>query len=81
VTLAVSRSAAPAPARLLERLCNVDFPVRPEGFATRTVIGQLACQLIERAEGEASRYGLRSSARSLLQALELVAAALARPMD
>lgn len=67
--------AAPDLAPLLERLCNVDFPGAPEGFATRTVIEHLGCCLLKRAAGAARLYGPRSAAKSLLDALEVAAAA------
>lgn len=62
---------------LLERLCNVDFPGAPDGFATRTVIEHSGCYLVKRGPGEVVLYGSRSSARSLLHALETAAASLA----
>lgn len=65
--------AAPDLAPLLERLCNVDFPVVPVGHATRTVIEHLGCYLIRLGAGEARLYGPRSSAKSLLHALEAAA--------
>jgi sarcosine oxidase subunit gamma len=67
----------PALPRLTERLCNVDFAARPDGFATRTVIEHLGCYLIRHSATEATIYGPRSSARSLLHALEVTAASLA----
>ncbi len=66
--------AAPDLAPLLERLCNVDFPGAPDGHATRTVIDHLGCYLIKPGPGMARIYGPRSSARSLLHALETAAA-------
>lgn len=62
--------AAPDLAPLLERLCNVDFPSVADGFATRTVIEHLGCYLIRQSAGAARLYGPRSSAQSLLHALE-----------
>ncbi len=59
----------------LERLSNVDWPAAPDGFATRTVIDHLGCYLIRRSAGEATLYGPRSSARSLLHALDVAALA------
>ena len=58
---------------LTERLCNVDFPKVPVGFASRTVIEHTGCYLIRRAAGVVTLYGPRSSARSLLHALEVAA--------
>jgi sarcosine oxidase subunit gamma len=67
--------AAPDLAPLLERLCNVDFPAVPDGFATRTVIEHLGCYLIRHGQGLVRLYGPRSSAASLLHALEVAGAA------
>lgn len=61
-------------APLLERLCNVDFPGAPDGFATRTMVEHLGCYLIRNGSGFARLYGPRSSAKSLLHALEVAAA-------
>lgn len=66
--------SAPDLAPLLERLCNVDFPAAPDGHATRTVIEHLGCYLIRHGRGEVRLYGPRSSAESLLHALEVAAA-------
>jgi sarcosine oxidase subunit gamma len=66
--------AAPDIAPLLERLCNVDFPAAPNGYATRTVIEHLGCYLIKHGPGKVRLYGPRSSAASLLHALEAAAA-------
>jgi sarcosine oxidase, subunit gamma len=66
--------AAPDLAPLLERLCNVDFPAVPAGYATRTVIEHLGCYLVKHGAGKARLYGPRSSARSLMHALEVAAA-------
>ena len=60
-------------APLVERLCNVDLPSAPAGFASRTVIEHLGCYLIKRGDGEVTLYGPRSSAASLLHALEVAA--------
>jgi sarcosine oxidase, subunit gamma len=65
--------AAPNLAPMTERLCNVDFPAAPVGFASRTVIEHTGCYLIKRAAGAATLYGPRSSARSLLHALTVAA--------
>lgn len=62
--------------RLMERLCNVDFVARPDGFATRTVIEHLGCYLIRKSSTAVTLYGPRSSARSLLHALEVTAESL-----
>lgn len=59
--------------RLFERLCNVDLATRPDGHATRTVIEHLGVTLICRAAGEVTLYGPRSSAGSLMHALEVAA--------
>lgn len=58
---------------LLERLSNVDLATAPDGFASRTVIEHLGCYLIRRAAGAVTLYGPRSSAQSLLHALETAA--------
>lgn len=63
-------------APLLERLCNVDFAAVPEGHATRTVIDHLGCYLIKHGPGRARVYGPRSSAQSLMHALEVAAASV-----
>jgi sarcosine oxidase subunit gamma len=60
-------------APLLERLCNVDYPAAPDGFATRTVIEHLGCYLIRHSGGEATLYAGRSSAASLLHGLKVAA--------
>ena len=65
-------SGAGLPA-LLERLSNVDLAHVPDGYATRTVIEHLGCYLIKRNAGEVTLYGARSSAGSLLHALETAA--------
>jgi sarcosine oxidase, subunit gamma len=58
---------------VLERLCNVDFAAAPKGYATRTVIEHLGVYLIKQASTKARIYGPRSSADSLLHALETAA--------
>lgn len=63
-------------APVLERLCNVDFPAAPDGHATRTVIEHLGVFLVRHGPGAARIYGPRSSAASLLHALEVAAGAL-----
>lgn len=68
--------SAPDLAQLLERLCNVDFPQMPDGFAARTVIEHTGCYLIRRSVGEVTFYGPRSSAGSLLHALEVASASV-----
>lgn len=60
-------------APLFERLCNVDWPAIPEGFATRTVMEHLGVYLIKHGPGAARIYGPRSSAESLLHAIETAA--------
>lgn len=67
---------APDLAPLLERLCNVDFRAAPEGHATRTVIDHVGCYLIKHGPGSARVYGPRSSAGSLIHALEVAAASV-----
>jgi sarcosine oxidase subunit gamma len=65
--------AAPDLSPVLERLCNVDFPAAPLGHSTRTVIEHLGCYLIKHGVGAVRLYGPRSSAQSLLHALEVTA--------
>ena len=60
-------------APLLERLCNVDWPAVPDGYATRTMMEHLGVYLIKHGQGAARLYGPRSSAESLLHALETAA--------
>jgi len=64
-------------AALMQRLCNVDFAIVPDGHATRTVMEHLGVYLIKRGKGAARIYGPRSSAESLLHAVEAAAVALA----
>lgn len=61
-------------APLLERLCNVDFPSVLDGYATRTMLEHLGCYLVKFSLGSVRLYGPRSSAKSLLHALEVAAA-------
>jgi sarcosine oxidase subunit gamma len=65
--------AAPDLTPVLERLCNVDYAARPKGYATRTVMEHLGVYLIKHGPGEARIYGPRSSAESLLHAIETAA--------
>jgi sarcosine oxidase, subunit gamma len=65
--------AAPDLAPVLERLCNVDFPAVPQGYATRTMMEHLGVYLIKHGPGTARIYGPRSSAESLLHAIETAA--------
>lgn len=65
--------AAPDLTPLLERLCNVDYAARATGYATRTVMEHLGVYLIKHGPGAARLYGPRSSAESLLHALETAA--------
>jgi sarcosine oxidase subunit gamma len=58
---------------VLERLCNVDFASVPEGYATRTMMEHLGVYLIKHGSGTARIYGPRSSAQSLLHAIETAA--------
>ena len=66
--------AAPDLAPVLERLCNVDFRAVPDGHATRTVIDHLGCYLVKHGPGAARLYAPRSSAASLLHAVEVASA-------
>ncbi|MBN8632834.1 MAG: sarcosine oxidase subunit gamma [Rhodobacterales bacterium] len=58
---------------LLERLCNVDFASVPKGYATRTMMEHLGVYLLKLDQGSVRLYGPRSSAQSLLHALEVAA--------
>ena len=60
-------------APLLERLCNVDFRAVPKGYATRTMMEHLGVYLVKLDQGAVRLYGPRSSAESLLHALETAA--------
>lgn len=62
---------------LLERLSNVDFARAADGFASRTVIEHIGCYLIRHGAGSVTLYGPRSSAASLLHALEVTAHSIA----
>lgn len=63
-------------APLLERLCNVDFRAVPKGYATRTVMEHLGVYLVKLDQGAVRLYGPRSSAQSLMHALEAAAASV-----
>jgi sarcosine oxidase, subunit gamma len=65
--------AAPDLAPVLERLCNVDFEAVPTGYATRTMMEHLGVYLIKHGPDKARLYGPRSSAESLMHALETAA--------
>lgn len=67
---------APDLASVLERLCNVDFRTVPTGYATRTVVEHLGVYLIKHGPGAARIYGPRSSAESLLHAIETAASSV-----
>lgn len=60
-------------APVLQRLCNVDFRTVPDAHATRTVMEHLGVYLIKHGRGAARIYGPRSSAESLLHAIETAA--------
>jgi sarcosine oxidase, subunit gamma len=62
-------------APVLERLCNADFSARPTGYATRTMMEHLGVYLIKLGPGSARIFGPRSSAQSLLHAIEVAAKA------
>lgn len=68
--------AAPDLVPLFERLCAVDLAAVPEGHATRTVIEHLGCYLIVHGRGAVRLLGPRSSAASLVHALQVAAASL-----
>jgi sarcosine oxidase, subunit gamma len=61
------------PVTLFERLSNLDLSVLPDGHASRTVIDHLGCYLVRQSANLITLYGPRSSAQSLLHALEVVA--------
>jgi sarcosine oxidase subunit gamma len=65
--------AAPDLTPILERLCNVDFSNVPTGYATRTMMEHLGVYLIKHGPDKTRLYGPRSSAESLLHALETAA--------
>lgn len=65
--------AAPDLSPVLERLCNVDFRSVSDGYATRTMMEHLGVYLIKHGQGAARIYGPRSSADSLLHAIETAA--------
>ncbi|MCU0905293.1 MAG: sarcosine oxidase subunit gamma, partial [Tabrizicola sp.] len=65
--------AAPDLTPVLERLCNVDFSNVPTGYATRTMMEHLGVYLIKHGPDKARLYGPRSSAESLLHAIETAA--------
>lgn len=65
--------AAPDLAPILERLCNVDFHAVAEGYATRTMMEHLGVYLIKHGPSAVRIYGPRSSAESLLHAIETAA--------
>jgi sarcosine oxidase, subunit gamma len=58
---------------LFERLSNLDLSVLPDGHASRTVIDHLGCYLVKRSANLITLYGPRSSANSMLHALEVTA--------
>ncbi len=58
---------------LFERLSNLDLSLLPDGHASRTVIEHLGCYLIRQSANLITLYGPRSSAQSLLHALEVTA--------
>lgn len=68
--------SAPELEPLFERLCNVDLATAPPGFASRTVVEHIGCCLIKRSDCEVTVYGPRSSAKSLLHAIEITARSL-----
>jgi sarcosine oxidase, subunit gamma len=56
---------------LFERLSNLDLSILPDGHASRTVIDHLGCYLVKQSADLITLYGPRSSAQSLLHALEV----------
>lgn len=65
--------AAPDLLPLMERLTNLDLARAAEGLASRTVIEHLGCYLVHHGRGAITLYGPRSSADSLLHAIETAA--------
>ncbi len=63
-------------AELFARLCNLDLAALPDAYASRTVIEHLGCYLIRHNINAITLYGPRSSAASLLHALEITAKSL-----
>jgi sarcosine oxidase, subunit gamma len=58
---------------LFERLCAYDLRANGPGSATRTMIEHLGCYVIRRTGTQVSVIGPRSSAQSLLHAIETAA--------
>lgn len=69
--------SGPALTAWMERLCNVDLAVVPDGYATRTMMDHLGVYLLKQGADAVRLFGPRSSAQSLLHALEVAAASLA----
>ncbi len=65
--------SVPDPPVLFERLCAYDLRANGPGSATRAVIEHLGCYVIRRTETRVSILGPRSSAQSLLHAVETAA--------
>ncbi|MBC7737625.1 MAG: sarcosine oxidase subunit gamma [Candidatus Saccharibacteria bacterium] len=61
---------------LFGRFSNLDIGQLPNDYASRTVIEHLGCYLVRRNAEDVTLYGPRSSARSLLHALEVTARSL-----
>jgi sarcosine oxidase, subunit gamma len=64
---------APDLPKLFERLCAYDLRTNGPGSATRTMIEHLGCYVIPRTGTQVSVIGPRSSAASLLHAIETAA--------
>lgn len=60
-------------AKMMERLCALDIRAMPSGSGTRTVIEHMGCYVMLRDGGRVRILGARSSAASLLHALEAAA--------
>lgn len=58
---------------LFARLTNLDLPMQPDGYASRTVIEHLGVYLVKHRADLVTLYGPRSSAQSLWHALEITA--------
>ena len=56
-------------ARVMERLCNLDFAAMAAGMVRRSVVEHIGCHVIAHEPAHVTLYGPRSSAQSLHHAL------------